>query len=36
MLKLMGTARNAGCLFFFSAAFLGDEMTALQLFGHAL
>ena len=35
MLKLMGTARNAG-LAFFSAAFLGDEMTGLQLFGYAV
>ena len=35
MLKLMGTARNAG-LVLFSAIFLGDEITATQAFGYAI
>ena len=35
MLKLMGTARNAG-LVLFSAVFLGDEITATQAVGYAI
>jgi len=35
MLKLLGTARNAG-LVLFSAVFLGEEITPLQGFGYAL
>jgi len=35
MLKLMGTARNAG-LVLFSALFLGDEITATQAVGYAI
>ena len=33
MLKLLGTARNAG-LVLFSAIFLGEQITALQAFGY--
>jgi len=35
MLKLMGTARNAG-LVLFSALFLGEEITSLQALGYVL
>ena len=35
MLKLLGTARNAG-LVLFSALFLGEEITPLQALGYAL
>lgn len=35
MLKLMGTARNAG-LVLFSALFLGENLTSTQTFGYSV